>query len=217
MQSDESIAAVIDTRDYETHRFLVIATKRGVIKKTAFQAYDSSRRDGIIAIKLRQDDEVMQVRATSGENELIMVSRKGQAIIFNESEVRPMGRDAQGVIGMKFKAEDWLEAFRAHPRIGEKKAEAGVGEDARRWSEGEQSRAREASDETKAALVEANREYEEKFGFIFIVCATGKSAEEMLGLLRGRLKDDRETELRVAASEQWRITELRVRKFLDAP
>ena len=111
LQSDESIAAVIDTRDYETHRFLVIATKRGVIKKTAFQAYDSSRRDGIIAIKLRQDDEVMQVRATSGENELIMVSRKGQAIVFTEAEVRPMGRDAQGVIGMKFKAEDWLEAF----------------------------------------------------------------------------------------------------------
>jgi len=113
--------------------------------------------------------------------------------------------------------EDWLEAFRAHPRIGEKKAEAGVSEDARRWSEGEQSRAREASDETKAALVEANREYEEKFGFIFIVCATGKSAEEMLSLLRGRLKNDRETELRAAASEQWRITELRVRKFLNAP
>ena len=111
LQSDESIAAVIDTRDYETHRYLVIATKRGVIKKTAFQAYDSSRRDGIIAIKLRQDDEVVQVRATSGENELIMVSRKGQAIVFNEGEVRPMGRDAQGVIGMKFKAEDRLEAF----------------------------------------------------------------------------------------------------------
>ena len=111
LQSDESIAAVIDTRDYETHRFLVIATKRGIIKKTAFQAYDSSRRDGIIAIKLKQDDEVVQVRATSGENELIMVSRKGQAIVFTEGEVRPMGRDAQGVIGMKFKAEDWLEAF----------------------------------------------------------------------------------------------------------
>jgi DNA gyrase subunit A len=111
LQSDESIAAVIDTRDYETHRFLVIATKRGIIKKTMFQAYDSSRRDGIIAIKLKQDDEVVQVRATSGENEMMMVSRKGQAIVFNESEVRHMGRDAQGVIGMKFKAEDWLEAF----------------------------------------------------------------------------------------------------------
>ncbi|HJT38326.1 MAG TPA: DNA gyrase subunit A [Actinomycetota bacterium] len=111
LQSDEAIAAVIDTRDYETHRFLVIATRRGVIKKTAFQAYDSSRRDGIIAIKLRQDDEVVQVRATSGDDELIMVSRRGQAIVFKEAEVRPMGRDAQGVIGMKFKAEDWLEAF----------------------------------------------------------------------------------------------------------
>ena len=113
--------------------------------------------------------------------------------------------------------EDWLEAFRAHPRIGGKKAEVGVSEDARRWSEGEQSRAREASDETKDALVEANREYEEKFGFIFIVCATGKTAEEMLALLRGRLKNERETELRVAASEQWRITVLRVKKFPNVP
>jgi DNA gyrase subunit A len=111
LQPDESIAAVIDTRDYETHRFLVIATKRGVIKKTAFQAYDSSRRDGIIAITLRPDDEVIQVRATSGENELIMASRKGQAIVFDEQEVRPMGRDAQGVIGMRLGQDDAIEAF----------------------------------------------------------------------------------------------------------
>jgi OHCU decarboxylase len=112
--------------------------------------------------------------------------------------------------------EDWLEAFRSHPRIGQKKAEARVSADARRWSEGEQSRAREASDETRAALAEANREYEERLGFIFIVCATGKTAEEMLGLLRARLKNARETELRVAAAEQWRITELRLKKFLSA-
>lgn len=112
--------------------------------------------------------------------------------------------------------EDWLEAFRAHPRIGERKAAAAVSEEARRWSEGEQSRARAASDETKAALAEANRAYEEKFGFIFIVCAAGKNAAEMLDICRGRLKNERETELRVAASEQWRITELRLRKFLDA-
>ncbi len=113
LSGDESIAAVVDTRDYETHRFLVIATKRGVIKKTAFQAYDSSRRDGIIAIKLREDDEVIQVRPTGGEDEIVMVTRKGQAIVFSETEVRPMGRDAQGVIGMKCKADDWLEAFDA--------------------------------------------------------------------------------------------------------
>lgn len=112
--------------------------------------------------------------------------------------------------------EDWLEAFRSHPRIGERKAEARVSVEARRWSEGEQSRARDASAETLAALAAANREYEEKFGFIFIVCAAGKTAAEMLDDCRRRLKNDAETELRVAASEQWRITELRVRKFLNA-
>ena len=109
--SEDSLAAVIDTRDYETHKFLVIATKKGVIKKTAFQAYDSSRRDGIIAVKLRPDDEVVQVKATSGEDELILVSRKAQAVVFNEAEVRPMGRDASGVIGMRLGAEDEIVAF----------------------------------------------------------------------------------------------------------
>ena len=112
---------------------------------------------------------------------------------------------------------DWLEAFRAHPRVGEKKAAGPVSEDARRWSEGEQSRASAAAEETKAALAQANRAYEEKFGFIFIVCATGKTAEEMLAILRGRLKNDAETELRAAAAEQWRITELRLKKLLNVP
>src|SRR5215212_1642328 len=70
--------------------------------------------------------------------------------------------------------DDWLEAFRAHPRIGESKAEAATGAQSQRWSEGEQSRARDAASETLAALTKANREYEERFGFIFIVCATGK-------------------------------------------
>jgi OHCU decarboxylase len=111
--------------------------------------------------------------------------------------------------------EDRLEAFRAHPKIGESKAAKETGEEARRWAEGEQSRARDAAAETLDALASANREYEERFGFIFIVCATGKTAEEMLGLLRARLGNERETELRVAAEEQWRITELRLKKFLD--
>ena len=111
--------------------------------------------------------------------------------------------------------EDWLEAFRAHPKIGESKAERETGAEAVRWSEGEQARAREASDATLEALSEANREYEEHFGFIFIVCAAGRSAEEMLATLRERLSNDPEAELRVAAGEQWRITELRLRKFLN--
>ncbi|HEX7958264.1 MAG TPA: 2-oxo-4-hydroxy-4-carboxy-5-ureidoimidazoline decarboxylase, partial [Pyrinomonadaceae bacterium] len=92
---------------------------------------------------------------------------------------------------------------------------AETGEAARRWAEGEQSRARDAPAETLSALAEANREYEERFGFIFIVCAAGRTAEEMLGLLRARISNDPETELRVAAEEQWRITVLRIKKFLN--
>jgi OHCU decarboxylase len=120
-----------------------------------------------------------------------------------------------GRIWRELGVEDWLEAFRAHPKIGESTPQRETGAEAQAWAEGEQSRAREASDATLDALAEANREYEERFGFIFIVCATGKTADEMLALLRGRIDNDPETELRVAAVEQWRITELRVRKFLN--
>ena len=120
-----------------------------------------------------------------------------------------------GRVWRELPEEDWLEAFRAHPKIGEKQAEKETGAEARAWSEGEQSRAREASTETLDALAAANREYEERFGFIFIVCATGKTADEMLALLRQRLDNDTDTELGVAAREQWRITELRIKKFLN--
>ncbi len=111
--------------------------------------------------------------------------------------------------------EEWLEAFRSHPKIGERKPAAEVSEDARRWSEKEQAGAGSASSETLAALAEANREYEERFGHIFIVCATGRSAEEMLALLRARLGNDAEDELRVAAEEQRRITHIRIEKLLN--
>lgn len=109
--ADETVAAVIDTRDFETHRYLVIATRQGVIKKTAFGAYDSSLRAGIIALNLRKGDEVVQVRATSGEDELIMVSGKALAIRFAESDVRPMGRTAGGVRGMRLSAGDEVVSF----------------------------------------------------------------------------------------------------------
>lgn len=102
--------------------------------------------------------------------------------------------------------EDWLEAFAVHPRIGEPGS---------RWSEQEQAGAREADAQTLAELVEANRAYESRFDHIFIVCATGKSAGEMLGLLRGRLDNDPEAELRIAAEEQRKITHLRLEKLLS--
>ena len=110
--------------------------------------------------------------------------------------------------------EDWLEAFRAHPKIGEQKAAAVQSEQARSWSAQEQSGIQDAATETKAALAARNHEYEGRFGFIFIVCATGKSSTEMLAILNARLQNDPETELRVAAEEQRKITRLRLEKLL---
>lgn len=112
--------------------------------------------------------------------------------------------------------EDWVQAFAAHPKIGEKKAE-GASEQSRAWSEKEQSAAGGAAAETMAALARGNAEYEQRFGHIYIVCATGKSAEEMLALLRQRLQNDAEAELKIAAGEQAKITHLRLEKFLGNP
>lgn len=112
-------------------------------------------------------------------------------------------------------SEDWLEAFRAHPKIGEKKAAAAQSEEARKWSAQEQSGVNDAGAETMAALAAGNREYTERFGFIFIVCATGKSSEEMLAILQKRLQNDAEAEVTVAAEEQTKITRLRLEKLLQ--
>lgn len=110
---------------------------------------------------------------------------------------------------------DWLEAFHSHPKIGEQKAAAATAVEAQRWSEDEQSGTRHSSQKTLAALAELNHEYEEKFGYIFIVCATGKSSEEMLAMLRARLENPAGMELRSAAAEQAKITQLRLRKLID--
>ena len=112
---------------------------------------------------------------------------------------------------------DWLEAFAAHPRIGAGGAgEAGrAGEAAANWSDEEQRGVADAGDETRRRLAEANRVYEARFGHIFIVCATGRTAGEMLELLEGRLRHDAHDELRVAAEEQRRITQLRLRKLVE--
>ncbi len=106
LQADEQIQAIIDTRDFAGERFLFFATKNGTVKKTAFDAYDSSRRDGLIAINLRDDDELVRVIETSGSDDIFMVSRNGMTIRFDENDVRAMGRTAGGVRGMKLKNGD---------------------------------------------------------------------------------------------------------------
>jgi len=103
---DERIQAVIDTRDYETSRYLFFATKRGQVKKTRFTEYDSSLRAGLIAINLKDGDELVRVIQTGGEDDIFMVSRTGMTIRFSEDEVRATGRAAQGVIGMRLRADD---------------------------------------------------------------------------------------------------------------
>ena len=108
LQPDESIKAVIDTRDYETQKYLFFATRSGRVKKTQFTAYDSSLKAGLIAIKLNDDDELVDVMATNGDDDLLLVARSGQTLRISEKDVRPMGRSAAGVKGMKFRGNDEL-------------------------------------------------------------------------------------------------------------
>ncbi len=110
---DERVQAVIDTRDYETSRYLMFATRRGVVKKTLMRDYDSSRRDGLIALALRDDDELVQVLPTGGDDDVLLVASSGQTLRFAESDVRPMGRVASGVRGMNLRGDDVVVACAA--------------------------------------------------------------------------------------------------------
>lgn len=110
---------------------------------------------------------------------------------------------------------DWLEAFRAHPRIGESRPQQPVAARSTAWSSQEQSAVTASADDTKAALAQANREYERRFGRVFIVCASGKSSSEILEILHRRLHNDPATELREAVEEQRKITRLRLERWMS--
>jgi DNA gyrase subunit A len=106
-RQDEQVRAVIQTRDFKEAEYLVFATKNGVVKKTKLEAYNTNlKADGIIAIKMREGDELVGVRHSTGNDDVLMVSRAGQAIRFSEKDVRPMGRDASGVQGMRLRGDD---------------------------------------------------------------------------------------------------------------
>ena len=110
-QPDEEIAQVLTLRDYEQADYLVLATKRGLVKKTALTDYDSARQSGIIAVNFREDDdELIGADLATAEDDLLLVSRKGQSIRFtaNDEQLRPMGRATSGVTGMKFRSGDEL-------------------------------------------------------------------------------------------------------------
>ncbi len=116
-------------------------------------------------------------------------------------------RDAD-VVARELSPSDWLEAFAAHPRIGERSASA--------WSRAEQAAALSAGQDLQAAIARANAEYEAKFGFIFIVFASGKSPEQILQLMEERMQNDRDTEIGNAAGEQRQITRSRLLKLLES-
>ena len=109
LDPDEIIEAVIDTRDYAAFKYLVMFTKLGQVKKSAFSAYDS-RNQVLVAIKLQEGDEVVDVRATNGDSDLLMFTKNGQGIRFAESDVRPLGRASQGVRGLRLREGDEVVA-----------------------------------------------------------------------------------------------------------
>jgi len=111
--------------------------------------------------------------------------------------------------------EDWLEAFKHHPKIGDINSLKEKFANTSKWAEGEQSGVNYSSQHILEALAEGNKAYEDKFGYLFIVCATGKSAEEMLRILNLRLQNNPVDELRIAAAEQNKITRLRLQKLFQ--
>lgn len=143
-----------------------------------------------------------------------MVKRR----LFHDAESVYVVSDA---VWLALDEPDWDEAFRSHPRIGERKAQAT--EESLRWSALEQQSAMSEDDAVKQALAEANRlamaegnrRYEERFGRIFLICASGKSAREILTNLEARLQNDAATELREAVEQQRQITQLRLRRWLE--
>jgi DNA gyrase subunit A len=114
LQPDERVVEVIDLKDYQQAPYLVLATRSGLVKKTALEAYDTARTGGIIAIKLRDGDELVNAMLVDEENFLLLVSRKGMSICFkaDNSTLRPMGRDTSGVVGMKFRKGDEMLSAR---------------------------------------------------------------------------------------------------------
>ncbi len=140
--------------------------------------------------------------------------------VLNVMNARPFV-DAQELFEYSDKAfetlhrTDWLEAFAHHPKIGDIDSLRSKFAATRDWAGNEQSGTSAASEATLQALAQGNTDYEDKFGFIFIICATGKSADEMLSALRARLANDEETELKNAAWQQQQITDLRLRKLLE--
>jgi 2-oxo-4-hydroxy-4-carboxy-5-ureidoimidazoline decarboxylase len=150
----------------------------------------------------------------------ILACCSSEAWAWGLAERRPIPDEATLVaasdeIWGRLSAEDWLQAFSTHPRIGEGQAPAEASAKSTAWSAQEQRSVSEADELVQVALAQANQEYEQRFGRVFIVCATGKSVPEMLDILRRRLQNEAGAELREASEEQRKITNIRLKKWLS--
>jgi OHCU decarboxylase len=175
---------------------------------------ENTARDSMDAI-----DRLNSISSDEAEAEFLKCcgSQRWAAAMVGERPFRDVNEMATSAdrIWWSLTLHDWLEAFRSHPKIGEKKPAAVTSEKSQSWSASEQSGTRDPELQTMDELSRLNREYEQKFGFIYIVCATGKSAEQMLAILRERLSNTRDDELRNAAAEQAKITALRLNKLIS--
>lgn len=115
LQEDETVQTILASDDFYEDKFVVFATRNGIIKKTELIAYQNVHSGGIIALNIKEGDELVSVRLSEGDDEILMVSKNGQSIRFHESDARPMGRTATGVIGMRFKDEDELVGMEVLP------------------------------------------------------------------------------------------------------
>ena len=106
LDAGEKVSAIIPLQNYAEGKYILMSTKNGLIKKTPLKEYDSSRTTGLIGITLKEDDELIDVRLTDGQDNVVLVTKKGLCITFDEKDVRPVGRTAQGVIGIRLDTDD---------------------------------------------------------------------------------------------------------------
>ncbi|MCK6593341.1 MAG: 2-oxo-4-hydroxy-4-carboxy-5-ureidoimidazoline decarboxylase, partial [Polyangiaceae bacterium] len=182
--------------------------------------YGSIRKEGRMTLGLKRlntllgDDAEAELRACCHSEEWVrrMVER------------RPFRRpadlfEAADEVWRTLRPEDWLEAFRAHPRIGDRPSDKEITRDTgsfKKWSSEEQSGVQGAGQPVLAELAHMNHRYEAKFGFVFLICATGKSADEMLASVKERMSNDPAAELCIAAEQQRQITRIRLEKLLSS-
>jgi 2-oxo-4-hydroxy-4-carboxy-5-ureidoimidazoline decarboxylase len=161
--------------------------------------------------KLQAEDATREIMACCGSTAWAQAVAERRPFADEGSLMR-----ASDEIWRKLSTPDWMEAFSKHPRIGERKAPQLASAQSAAWSALEQQKVAAAGEAVQLALAEANREYERRFNNVFIVCATGKSAPEILEILRRRLRNDDAAELREAVEEERKITNLRLQKWLSA-